>query len=234
MSASRLVWPGVAAACLVVGLAVGASLGPGLLLGGDDADVDHSHGHETAAAAAGLDPGAVAMESGVYAAEADLQLLTSLRGRRFLEATTLIEERVASRLVRLEQALDLLEEPSPERDLIERTHTALSEEIGQAWQPLTDDGTQAGRDETEVLSSGRILPGIVEGEFAGLRVTNLREGGFLSEIGIREGDLIAQINDLAIDGPEAASEALTSLARSSQLTLTVLRADGGVDELVYP
>ena len=78
----------------------------------------------------------------------------------------------------------------------------------------------------KLFSDARILPKWVDGELVGMQVNTIQPGGLFEEAGFRQGDVITQLNGIAIDSPEKSMQILSEVAGAAELTIEVDREDG--------
>ncbi len=81
-------------------------------------------------------------------------------------------------------------------------------------------------DATKLFSDARILPKYMDGALVGMQVNTIQPGGLFAEAGLREGDVITQLNGIEIDSPESSVRVLSEIADATQLTIEVDREDG--------
>ncbi len=75
----------------------------------------------------------------------------------------------------------------------------------------------------KVLTDARLMPYSEEGKIAGFKISEIKQGGIFSLIGLREGDVLVKVNDYAIDSPEKGVQLLTGLKGETSLTLDIIR-----------
>ncbi len=85
---------------------------------------------------------------------------------------------------------------------------------------------EALRKPAELVSQARILPKSEEGQMRGVHVSQIKPGSLFEQVGIREGDLITELNGIAINGPEQTQQVLKEFSAASAITATVVGADG--------
>lgn len=79
-----------------------------------------------------------------------------------------------------------------------------------------------------------ITPSIVRenGEMKGIRVYPSRNRELFRALGLRNGDVITEVNDILIDGPEKAATIMQQVADSPSLTIKITR--GGSEQILNP
>ncbi len=75
----------------------------------------------------------------------------------------------------------------------------------------------------KVLTDARLMPYSEEGKISGFKISEIKQGGVFSLIGLREGDVLVKVNDYAIDSPEKGVQLLTGLKGETSLTLDIIR-----------
>lgn len=81
------------------------------------------------------------------------------------------------------------------------------------------------RNPAALFAQGRVLPHFEDGEFIGVQVSDIKPGSIYEEVGIQDGDVIVELNGIAIDGPEQSAKVLAEFARSSEFTIVVENGD---------
>ena len=74
-----------------------------------------------------------------------------------------------------------------------------------------------------LATQARIVPHFVNGKGAGFKLYSIRPGSLYSMIGIRNGDVIQQINGNMINSPDKALEAYSTLKSARRISIDVLR-----------
>jgi general secretion pathway protein C len=72
-------------------------------------------------------------------------------------------------------------------------------------------------------SQATVTPYFVQGQQLGFRLSRLRAGGVLQQIGLQEGDVLQQVNGLDIHTPQEALQAYQQLQTESTVRLSILR-----------
>ncbi|MEK6532240.1 MAG: PDZ domain-containing protein, partial [Deltaproteobacteria bacterium] len=75
----------------------------------------------------------------------------------------------------------------------------------------------------KVVTDARLMPYSEEGKISGFKISEIKQGGVFSLIGLREGDVLVKVNDYAIDSPEKGVQLLTGLKGETSLTLDIIR-----------
>jgi general secretion pathway protein C len=68
-----------------------------------------------------------------------------------------------------------------------------------------------------------VTPYFAQGQQLGFRLSRLRAGGVLQQIGLQEGDVLQQVNGLALHTPQEALQAYQQLQTESTVRLNILR-----------
>jgi general secretion pathway protein C len=95
------------------------------------------------------------------------------------------------------------------------------------------EGAPSTRNPAELLAQGRMQPKYAEEGMVGLEVHQVEPGSVLEEIGIQEGDVITQLNGVAIEEGRDPSEMLQALQSEGGFTVDVERADGSNETLNF-
>lgn len=84
----------------------------------------------------------------------------------------------------------------------------------------------------KLLRQAKAVPATRDGQKIGFRVVNIQEGSVFEDLGVKQGDVIQQVNGRDIRSPRQAMEAYRELQGSRQFKLKVLR-DGKAETLTY-
>lgn len=84
-----------------------------------------------------------------------------------------------------------------------------------------------------LFSEARIVPKYQNGAMVGVQVNAIRPGSLFQQIGIRNGDVITELNGIQVNGPQQTAQVLRQLSQSSDLTVTVQGQDGKSRQLEY-
>ena len=69
----------------------------------------------------------------------------------------------------------------------------------------------------------RVVPYLVQGQTQGFRLTRLKSGSLLQQIGVQNGDILQKVNGLNITSPSEALQAFQQLQNESTIRLEILR-----------
>ena len=124
---------------------------------------------------------------------------------------------------------------------------AIDDEEDTVITPEVPSASSSGNGQIETLAELReqaienpnvlmsvITPSIVRenGEIKGIRVYPSRNRDLFRDLGLRNGDVITEVNDILIDGPDKAANIMQQVADSPSLTLKVIR--GGSEQILNP
>jgi general secretion pathway protein C len=79
------------------------------------------------------------------------------------------------------------------------------------------------RDPATLLSQARVAPLFEEGEMVGLQVSSIKAGSVLENVGIENGDVITELNGLAINSAEQLPKAMEEMSQAGEITFVVER-----------
>lgn len=96
-------------------------------------------------------------------------------------------------------------------------------------EPAPEEVEQALRSPADIFSEARILPKWENGQMVGVQVSSIKPGSLFEEIGIADGEVITELNGIAIDSPEASAQVMLELTESTVFDLKVQGADGPRD-----
>jgi type II secretion system protein C len=106
--------------------------------------------------------------------------------------------------------------------------------VSERVQQLADDRFQMEREDVDemmrnpanLFSQARILPKYEGGEMVGLQINAIKPGSFFEKVGIQSGDVITELNGVAINSPQESARILTEFSEADELKLSVKGADG--------
>lgn len=84
----------------------------------------------------------------------------------------------------------------------------------------------------KLLRQAKAVPATRGGQKIGFRVVNIQDGSVFEDLGVKQGDVIQQVNGRDIRSPRQAMEAYRELQGARQFQLKVLR-DGKAETLTY-
>ena len=111
-------------------------------------------------------------------------------------------------------------------------------DVSRRLRALTDAGTSyrdlLGRGQREgLLAEGNVSAVYEDGEMVGVQVDDIRDGGFYDQLGLRNGDVVTEINGVSLADPAAAAKVIEEFVGAPQLSIAVERgADGAPETLV--
>jgi general secretion pathway protein C len=82
------------------------------------------------------------------------------------------------------------------------------------------------RNPAQLFSQARILPKYEDGEMVGVQVSAIQAGSLFEEIGVKDGDVITELNGIEINSPEESARILRELSEAEELTVTIRGEDG--------
>lgn len=119
--------------------------------------------------------------------------------------------------------------PADVQDLRERV-----QQVGEgSYQVQRDEVEEAIRNPAELFSQARILPKYENGQMTGVQLNSIQPGSLFEEIGIRDGDVITQVNGIVVTSPQDSAALLRELTESNVFEVNVLGADGQPRTLSY-
>jgi general secretion pathway protein C len=92
---------------------------------------------------------------------------------------------------------------------------------------------EAIRNPAELFSQAQILPKYEEGEMVGVQVSAIQAGSLFEEIGIKDGDVITELNGIKINSPEESSQALQEILNAPEVSVT-FENEGGTQTISVP
>ena len=82
------------------------------------------------------------------------------------------------------------------------------------------------RNPAQLFSQARILPKYEDGEMVGVQVSAIQAGSLFEAAGIKDGDVITELNGIKINSPEASATILRELSNAEELAITIRGEDG--------
>ncbi|MEB2345648.1 MAG: PDZ domain-containing protein [Deltaproteobacteria bacterium] len=92
---------------------------------------------------------------------------------------------------------------------------------------------EAMRNPAELFSQARILPKYENGQMTGVQLNSIQPGSLFEEIGIRDGDVITEVNGIVVSSPQDSAALLRELTESNVFEVSVQGADGQPRTLSY-
>ena len=89
------------------------------------------------------------------------------------------------------------------------------------------------RNPANLFSQARILPRYQDGEMVGMQVNAIKGGSLFEEIGLEDGDVITELNGIAIDSPEQSAKLLREFSDAQEFRMVIERKDGSEDVLHF-
>jgi general secretion pathway protein C len=77
------------------------------------------------------------------------------------------------------------------------------------------------RNPANLFSQARILPKYEGGQMVGVQVNSIKEGSLFEQIGLEDGDVITELNGIAIDSPEQSARILQEFSEASEFDVVV-------------
>ena len=84
----------------------------------------------------------------------------------------------------------------------------------------------------QAMTDARLLPSLKDGKVEGFRLSEVKPQGVFGTLGLKNGDVLAKINDFPVDSPEKAIQSFMTLKGQNRIKLDLLR-EGAPASLVY-
>lgn len=102
--------------------------------------------------------------------------------------------------------------------------TTLASPVGAGSYVIDQRALNAALDNIgQAMTDARLLPSIKDGKVEGFRASEVKPQGIFGMIGIKNGDILRNINDFPIDSPEKAIQSFASLKGQSRIKLDIIR-----------
>jgi general secretion pathway protein C len=102
-----------------------------------------------------------------------------------------------------------------------------------SFQVQRNDVQQAMRNPSELFTQARILPKYENGEMAGVQLNAIQPGSLFEQIGVRNGDVITEVNGIEVTSPQDSSRLLQELTQATEFQVEVVGEDGEPRTLSY-
>jgi general secretion pathway protein C len=100
----------------------------------------------------------------------------------------------------------------------------FAKQIGEREYLLDRDKVQRSIENPEkVLTDARLLPNIINGKQEGFKISEVVPDGLYHSLGLRNGDILLNINGLEISNPEVAIQAMSALKGMNRINLDIVR-----------
>jgi len=84
----------------------------------------------------------------------------------------------------------------------------------------------------QAMTDARLLPSLKNGKVEGFKVSEVKPQGVFAAVGLKNGDMLARINDFPVDSPEKAIQSFMTLKGQNRIKLDLIR-DGAPTSLTY-
>lgn len=113
------------------------------------------------------------------------------------------------------------------------TPGALATQVGAGSYVIDQRALNAALDNIgQAMTDARLLPSMKDGKVEGFRISEVKPAGVFGMVGLKNGDVLLRINDLAVDSPDKAIQSFVSLKGQSRIKLDLIR-DGQPTTLNY-
>jgi len=126
-------------------------------------------------------------------------------------------------------------EPAPEA-VIEPTRprpAPAGPPAGHTVEAGDEQALEESRTQTRLFGDARVKALYDNQTLRGVQITGVRDGSFWKRLGVRDGDVVLEVNGEPVDDPEASILLMNSLSRSEILSLRVRGLDGNERYLEY-
>lgn len=91
------------------------------------------------------------------------------------------------------------------------------------WQISRAAAVNARNNFNNLLSTARMIPQMENGRTIGFRVMAIRRGTLLEKLGLKVGDVVAEINQVPLDSPEKALQVFQQIREASNISIGLIR-----------
>ena len=147
------------------------------------------------------------------------------RARILIDNEGVREQLAIAHRVPPEAAAVTPEEREYRRDLSRRLR-ALTD-AGENYPEVLGEGERGG-----LLAEGEVSPVYEDGMMVGVQFEDIREGGFYDQLGLRNGDVVTDINGVSLADPAAAAKVMAEFVASPEISLEVERGADRAPETI--
>jgi len=91
------------------------------------------------------------------------------------------------------------------------------------WTISREEMESAKANMSQLMTQVRIAPNFTEGKPDGFKLLSIKRGSLFDRLGLRNGDVVRQINGVPLDSPEKALEIYGQLESGQSVSVTILR-----------
>jgi type II secretion system protein C len=129
------------------------------------------------------------------------------------------------------EQLVIVHRAAPEAAPVSAEEREHRRDLSRRLRELTDAGTNyrdvLGDEQREgLLAEGDVSAVYEDGKMVGVQFDGIREGGFYDQIGLRNGDVVTEINGVALSDPDAMVKVIGQFIGADELDIAVRGADG--------
>ena len=129
------------------------------------------------------------------------------------------------------EQLVIVHRAAPEAAPVSAEEREYRRDLSRRLRELTDAGTNyrdvLGDEKREgLLAEGDVSAVYEDGKMVGVQFDGIREGGFYDQIGLRNGDVVTEINGVALSDPDAMVKVVGQFVGADELDIAVRGADG--------
>lgn len=164
------------------------------------------------------------------------------QGERVFDLGTLIAVHKESADIKTNSQLIVLRTPTspaePQKPVV--PNGAPASVTGGVIQPITGNvgiidqrALNAALDNIgQAMTDARLLPSVKDGKVEGFKLSEVKPQGVFGALGLKNGDVLARINDFPVDSPEKAIQSFMTLKGQNRIKLDLIR-DGAATSLTY-
>jgi general secretion pathway protein C len=91
------------------------------------------------------------------------------------------------------------------------------------WSVSSEELESAKSNMSQLMTQVRVTPNFTEGQPDGFKLLSIKRGSLFERLGLRNGDIVRQINGASLDNPQRALELYGGLESGQTITLGILR-----------
>jgi len=140
---------------------------------------------------------------------------------------------VQTRVARLEKEAGVKKKPKPPKYVsskqdIKKLHARCEEKDGR-FRVTKEEAEEVGDNKAGLMMDMRFIPYTAEGEIKGMKLYGIKANSFPGSCGIRNGDIVMEINGRTVADPDGLLGFCDALKKDGEVHIKIVRSDKDVD-----
>jgi len=114
-----------------------------------------------------------------------------------------------------------------------RPSSRLADRLEQ-MRGARDAGRSGARSASVLFQGGTPMPKYENGEIVGMQLTDIKPGSFYEKLGFEDGDVITELNGIAMNSAAASAQILSQFTEAEEFNIVVRGPDGGSETRSIP